>query len=37
MAAHGGELVISSRAGHGTTMRLRFPEAACAGTRDSAR
>jgi signal transduction histidine kinase len=31
MAAHGGELVISSRAGHGTTMRLRFPEAADAG------
>jgi len=27
MAAHGGELVISSRAGHGTTTRLRFPEA----------
>jgi signal transduction histidine kinase len=27
MAAHGGELVISSRAGHGTTMCLRFPEA----------
>jgi len=31
MAAHGGELIISSRAGHGTTMCLRFPEAA-AGT-----
>ena len=31
MAAHGGELVISSRAGHGTTMCLRFPEAADAG------
>ena len=27
MAAHGGELVISSRDGHGTTMCLRFPEA----------
>jgi signal transduction histidine kinase len=27
MAAHGGELVISSRAGHGTTMCLSFPEA----------
>jgi signal transduction histidine kinase len=27
MAAHGGELVVSSRAGHGTSMCLRFPEA----------
>jgi signal transduction histidine kinase len=27
MAAHGGELVISSHAGHGTSMSLRFPEA----------
>ncbi|WGD48981.1 HAMP domain-containing sensor histidine kinase [Bradyrhizobium sp. CB1650] len=27
MAAHGGELVVSSRAGVGTTMCLRFPEA----------
>lgn len=26
MAAHGGELVIGSDAGHGTTMSLRFPE-----------
>jgi signal transduction histidine kinase len=32
MAAHGGELVISSRAGHGTTTCLRFPEAADAGS-----
>jgi signal transduction histidine kinase len=31
MAAHDGELVVSSRAGHGTTMCLRFPEAADAG------
>lgn len=31
MAAHGGELVISSRAGHGTAMCLRFPEAIEAG------
>jgi signal transduction histidine kinase len=28
MTAHGGELIASSRAGHGTTMCLRFPEAA---------
>ncbi|EJN07692.1 signal transduction histidine kinase [Bradyrhizobium sp. YR681] len=28
MAAHGGELVISSAPGRGTTMSLRFPEAA---------
>ncbi|MBW7974243.1 HAMP domain-containing sensor histidine kinase [Bradyrhizobium sp. BR 10289] len=28
MAAHGGELVISSVPGRGTTMSLRFPEAA---------
>ncbi|MET3908894.1 signal transduction histidine kinase [Bradyrhizobium sp. S3.3.6] len=28
MAAHGGELVISSAPGCGTTMSLRFPEAA---------
>ena len=28
MAAHGGELIISSVPGRGTTMRLRFPEAA---------
>lgn len=28
MAAHGGELVISSEPGRGTTMRLCFPEAA---------
>ena len=27
MAAHGGELVISSAPGRGTTMSLRFPEA----------
>ena len=27
MAAHDGELVVSSRAGNGTTMSLRFPEA----------
>ncbi|UPK38718.1 HAMP domain-containing histidine kinase [Bradyrhizobium sp. 186] len=27
MAAHGGELVISSEPGSGTTMSLRFPEA----------
>lgn len=26
MAAHGGELAISSAPGHGTTMSLRFPE-----------
>jgi signal transduction histidine kinase len=32
MAAHGGELVVSSHAGHGTTMCLRFPEAADAGS-----
>jgi signal transduction histidine kinase len=32
MTAHGGELVVSSRAGHGTTMCLRFPEAADAGS-----
>ena len=31
MAAHGGELVVSSGAGHGTTMCLRFPEATDAG------
>jgi signal transduction histidine kinase len=31
MAAHGGELIVSSRAGHGTTMCLRFPEATDAG------
>ena len=31
MAAHGGELVVSSRAGYGTTICLRFPEAADAG------
>jgi len=38
MAAHGGELVISSRAGHGTMMRLRFPEATDAGDKgDDAR
>jgi signal transduction histidine kinase len=27
MAAHGGELVISSAPSHGTTMRLHFPAA----------
>lgn len=32
MAAHGGELVVSSHAGHGTTMCLRFPEASDAGS-----
>lgn len=31
MTAHGGELTVSSRAGHGTTMCLRFPEAVGAG------
>lgn len=30
MAAHGGELVISSAPGRGTTMSLRFPEASAA-------
>ncbi|MVT77840.1 sensor histidine kinase [Bradyrhizobium cajani] len=30
MAAHGGELVISSALGRGTTMSLRFPEASAA-------
>src|SRR4029453_4340957 len=38
MAAHGGELVISSRPGHATTMRPRFPEATDAGDKgDDAR
>ena len=31
MTAHGGELTVSSRAEHGTTMCLRFPEAPDAG------
>lgn len=30
MAAHGGELIISSVPGRGTTMSLRFPEASAA-------
>ncbi|OPY93816.1 two-component sensor histidine kinase [Bradyrhizobium sacchari] len=33
MAAHGGELVLASGPGRGTTMRLRFPEAAAASSR----
>jgi signal transduction histidine kinase len=32
MAAHGGELVIVSESGRGTTMSLRFPEAAATTT-----
>jgi signal transduction histidine kinase len=36
MTAHGGELVISSRVGHGTTMCLRFPEATDAGDKGAA-
>lgn len=34
MAAHGGELIVSSGAGHGTTTCLRFPETADAGNKD---